>query len=481
MDRSKRILVLVKDGDDDIYIYEGYIGEDDKNPKLVGEAIMYNYKDKNKEIYKKLLSDLKTLTKNVFKTSENVFKTSHENVFIITQQYLNEINKEQKINKNYRKNTYEGFFLDNERNGLGVLTTYDEDGIRLTNYDGEWLNDQRNGRGVLTTYDERDKPVDIYKGNWLEDKKNGDGVLTTYDELGNPVTKYEGEWLNDQRNGRGVLITYDVDGNSVYEGEWLNDQRNGHGVLTTYDVDGNSVKKYEGNWENNVSLKGHITFYFVDQECLYHDAEFDNEDPDKILKAKVFIRYFEKIIDEDDEDKYKIIDRAIMYGTIDYDAAASQYNAELVIVGVYPSDIFKPEELIRVEVEEESQKPKRNKLTQDAELLGIPELTKLLYKQNEKRLKYTYSGPIVLDNNGKLKSIDESRWKPPIQLFVLLSPDSQSSQESQSSVGTSQESQEGAGGKKTRKRKYQKRKQTRKIYLRRNKRSKKISTKKSRK
>ena len=180
-----------------------------------------------------------------------------------------------------------------------------------------------------------------------------------------------------------------------------------------------------------------------------------------------------------------MIDRAIMYGTIDYDAATSQYIAKLVIVGAYPSDIFKSEELIQVEVEEEveeqSQNPKRNKLTQDAELLGIPELTELLSKQDKNRVKYTYSGPIALDNNGKLKTIDESRWKPPIQPFVLLSPGSQSSQESQSSVGTSPESQELEGGKKTRKRKYQKRKQTRKIYLRRNKRSKKISTKKSRK
>ena len=172
-----------------------------------------------------------------------------------------------------------------------------------------------------------------------------------------------------------------------------------------------------------------------------------------------------------------------MYGTIDYDAATSQYIAKLVIVGAYPSDIFKSEELIRVEVEEEveeqSQNPKRNKLTQDAELLGIPGLTELLSKQDKNRVKYTYSGPIALDNNGKLKTIDESRLKPPIQPFVLLSPGSQSSQESQSSVGTSPESQELEGGKKTRKRKYQKRKQTRKIY--RNKRSKKISTKKSRK
>ena len=135
MDRSKRILVLVKDGNDDIYIYEGDIGEDDKNPKLVGEAIMYNYKDENKKIYTKLLSDLKS--------SKNVFKTSHENVFIITQQYLNEINKEQEINQNYLKNTYEGFFLDNERHDRGVLTTYDEDGIQLTKYEGNWEKDER--------------------------------------------------------------------------------------------------------------------------------------------------------------------------------------------------------------------------------------------------------------------------------------------------------------------------------------------------
>ena len=449
MDRSKRILVLVKDGNDDIYIYKGDIGEDDKNPKLVGEAIMYNYKDENKKIYTKLLSDLKS--------SENVFKTSHENVFIITQQYLNEINKEQERNQNYLKNTYEGFFLDNERHDRGVLTTYDEDGIQLTKYEGNWEKDERNGLGVLTTYDERGKPVTIYQG----------------------------EWLNDERNGLGVLTTYNDDGKTIYEGKWENDKRNGHGVLTTYDDGGRPVKKYEGNWVDNVSLKGRITFYFDDQECLYHDAEFDNEDPDKILKAKVLIRYFDKNIDDDDEDKYKIIDRAIMYGTIDYDAATSQYIAKLVIVGAYPSDIFKSEELIQVEVEEEveeqSQNPKRNKLTQDAELLGIPELTELLSKQDKNRVKYTYSGPIALDNNGKLKTIDESRWKPPIQPFVLLSPGSQSSQESQSSVGTSPESQELEGGKKTRKRKYQKRKQTRKIYLRRNKRSKKISTKKSRK
>ena len=450
MDRSK-ILVLVKDGDDDIYIYEGDIGEDDKNPKLVGEAIMYNYTDKDKEIYKNLLSELN-------KKSHNVFNTSHENAFIITQEYLDKINKEQEKEENYLKNTYEGFFLDNERHDHGVLTTYDEYGIQLTKYEGNWEKDKKNGRGVLTTYDE-------------------DGIRR--------LTKYKGEWLNDQRNGRGVLTTYDVDGNSVYEGNWLNDQRNGHGVLTTYDDGGRPVKKYEGNWVDNVSLKGRITFYFDDQECLYHDAEFDNEDPDKILKAKVLIRYFDKNIDDDDEDKYKIIDRAIMYGTIDYDAATSQYIAKLVIVGAYPSDIFKSEELIRVEVEEEveeqSQNPKRNKLTQDAELLGIPGLTELLSKQDKNRVKYTYSGPIALDNNGKLKTIHQSRLKPPIQPFVLLSPDSQSSQErSQSSVG-SQSTQELEGGKKTRKRKYQKRKQTRKIYLRRNKRSKKISTKKSRK
>lgn len=386
--------------------------------------------------------------------------------------------KNKRKKKNYLKNTYEGFFLDNERHGHGVLITYDEDGIRLTKYEGEWL----------------------------EDKKNGDGVLTTYDVDGNSVTIYQGEWLNDERNGVGVLTTYNDDGKTIYEGKWENDKRNGHGVLTTYDDGDRPVKKYEGDWLDNLSLTGRITFYFDDQECVYHDAEFDNKDPDKILKAKVFIRYFEKIID--DEDEYKIIDRAIMYGTIVYDAAKSQYIAKLVIVGAYPSDIFNSEELIQVKVEEEveekeeeeedeeeqSQKPKRNKLTQDPdpeltkllkkpELLEIPGLAELLSEQNKERLKNTYNGPIALDNNGKLKTIHQTRWKQPIQP-VLLSPGSQSSQESQSSVGTSEESQsspEVAGGKKTRKRKYQKRKQTRKIYLRRNKRSKKISTKKSRK
>jgi hypothetical protein len=71
-----------------------------------------------------------------------------------------------------------------------------------------------------------------------------------------------------------------------------------------------------------------------------------------------------------------------------------------------------------------------------------------------------------MDNNGELKSIDESRWKPGIEeasAQLVSAPSTPYNDDSE---------QEFPGGKKTYKRKYQKRKQTRKISRRPRKRSK---------
>ena len=306
----KKVLVLVDHTDDYIYIYEGESGEDDKNPTLEGEAIMYTYK------------------------------------------------KEALIEY--------------------IVTNFKEHGYTMELFEDSFIIPS-----------EDNFVLDEIKKNIIQQKR------------------YEGNFKDNKREGDGTLFTYD---------------------------NGRLIKVFEGEWLQNVSLKGSVIFYTnkPSPEWIYNNSTFDHDDPDKIKTAIV---------------SHTTNADIIWSGTIEYITDIDEngkrlYQAELEFIGGYPSDVFHEQEVTKV--------------------VQVP----------GQRLKYIYKGPIIMDNNGELKSVDESRWKPGIEeasAQLVSAPSTPYNDDSE---------QEFPGGKKTHKRKYQKRKQTRKISRRPRKRSKNKKTRK---
>jgi len=305
---------------------------------------------------------------------------------------------------------------------------------------------------VLVLVDHTDDDIYIYEGESGEDDENptlvGEAIMYTYKK--SDLIEYIVENFKEHGYTRELFedsfvipsddkFVFDQIKNNLqektrYEGTFKDNQREGYGTLFTYD-NGVLIKEFTGVWVKNVSLKGGVTFRTSNaysSEWIYRNSTFDHDYPDKIMSADV---------------SHTTNADIIWSGKIEYITDIDEngkrlYQAELEFTGGYPSDVFHEQEVTKV-VQESGQ-----------------------------RLKYIYKGPIIMDNNGELKSIDESRWKPGIEeasATLVSAPPTPYNDDSE---------QEGAGGKKTHKRKYQKRKQTRKISRRPRKRSKNKKTRK---
>lgn len=100
--------------------------------------------------------------------------------------------------------------------GKGTLSFYNGD-----KYIGNFSWNKRNGYGVYSgsQLDNRFS----YEGFWLDDKKHGLGVYWFPNK-----DQYEGMWHEDLRHGNG---TYDFSSGESYNGEWRYDQIHGKGVF----------------------------------------------------------------------------------------------------------------------------------------------------------------------------------------------------------------------------------------------------------
>lgn len=119
---------------------------------------------------------------------------------------------------------YQGNFVDDKRNGEGVIVYKNGD-----QYEGEWINDKRHGEGTIYYSDGR-----RYKGNWVEDKIQGEGGMMYPDG-----STYVGTWADGKRQGEGVL--FDRNRREVYRGNWDNDEPNGA------NIDVNQIHKFTAN------------------------------------------------------------------------------------------------------------------------------------------------------------------------------------------------------------------------------------------
>jgi hypothetical protein len=122
---------------------------------------------------------------------------------------------------------YEGQFIGQTKNGLGIMTW--PSGSR---YGGEWKNDKRNGQGIMTL-----PSGEHYEGEFVNGKRNGQGINIWPNGI-----RYEGEFVNNKMNGQGIMTWPD---GQRYEGEFIDDKKNGHGRMTW--PNGN---RYEGEWKN---------------------------------------------------------------------------------------------------------------------------------------------------------------------------------------------------------------------------------------
>ncbi len=110
---------------------------------------------------------------------------------------------------------FEGFFINDEINGIGKFTYYSTMDV----YEGSIIGSKKTGEG---TYTFRDGTV--YKGNYENDLPNGEGVIFYYDG-----TVYTGTFVDGTRRGHGVL---DFETGDRYEGEFVDGKMHGNGTYT---------------------------------------------------------------------------------------------------------------------------------------------------------------------------------------------------------------------------------------------------------
>jgi hypothetical protein len=124
--------------------------------------------------------------------------------------------------------TYDGNWINNERNGFG-----DQLYAEGTKYIGEFKNGCRHGKGIYTWLD-----GDQYEGEWEDGAKHGIGIFTCADG-----TRYEGEWKNNEKNGKGVQTWPD---GANFHGDWENGYINGFGTFISADC-----SRYDGEFKNS--------------------------------------------------------------------------------------------------------------------------------------------------------------------------------------------------------------------------------------
>eukprot|EP00747_Dinoflagellata_sp_TGD_P197122 gnl/TRDRNA2_/TRDRNA2_68104_c0_seq1.p2 gnl/TRDRNA2_/TRDRNA2_68104_c0~~gnl/TRDRNA2_/TRDRNA2_68104_c0_seq1.p2 ORF type:complete len:335 (-),score=47.99 gnl/TRDRNA2_/TRDRNA2_68104_c0_seq1:143-1147(-) len=108
---------------------------------------------------------------------------------------------------------YEGSYRGAMKHGVGRLR------MNGCTYEGDFLNDLKNGNGVLTWDDGRQ-----YCGQFKEGKFHGSAVMTWPDGR-----RYCGQYVEDRKHGEGTFTWQD---GRRYKGQWVVGKRHGVGVYT---------------------------------------------------------------------------------------------------------------------------------------------------------------------------------------------------------------------------------------------------------
>lgn len=141
---------------------------------------------------------------------------------------------------------YEGFFIEDKRNGQGTNTW--PDGAK---YVGWFKDDNKHGQGTLTLAD-----GEKYVGEFKEDKRNGQGTNTWPDG-----ETFAGQWQSDYPIS-GVRSIPSSEGTQRFEGSF-----DSEGLLTGIgkwsSTDSEGTHEYQGNFEAG-NFEGRGTFVFPD-------------------------------------------------------------------------------------------------------------------------------------------------------------------------------------------------------------------------
>lgn len=108
-----------------------------------------------------------------------------------------------------------------------------------TSYEGSWLNDMREGEGLLLSANEEE----IYRGFFKADMFHGKGRLSNnqgkllkndfnyldFNKVGDFWLKYEGDFIQGKKQGFGCLL---LSNGEKFEGGFYNDLPDGKGKFT---------------------------------------------------------------------------------------------------------------------------------------------------------------------------------------------------------------------------------------------------------
>ncbi|KAM9969642.1 hypothetical protein ACTFIR_001478 [Dictyostelium discoideum] len=154
----------------------------------------------------------------------------------------NKINKEVvKIENKSEKGDdflYVGEFINNEKNGKGII--YYEDGTLI---EGNWKDGELNGKGIFKTGEL------IISGEFIDGELSGQ-VEEIDKETGKLV--FKGEYSQGQRHGRGNLIMIEDGGELA--GTWIDGKMTGYAEYTFPTCNGRF--KIQGQWLNGDLVSG---------------------------------------------------------------------------------------------------------------------------------------------------------------------------------------------------------------------------------
>lgn len=180
---------------------------------------------------------------------------------------------------------FKGQYINNMKNGEGMEYVFDEElNQSILEYEGDYVDDYRDGYGVVYWVNGDYKGQVMYEGELYKGEMCGKGILYEGAER-----KYEGGFAHNQRYGFGVdsyvgdegekmVVTGTYtnnmkngyfeeykDGELIFQGNYANDVRDGEEGKEYYE---NGNVKYEGDYKNGF-FHGNGTAYYEDGSIEY--------------------------------------------------------------------------------------------------------------------------------------------------------------------------------------------------------------------
>ena len=203
----------------------------------------YNNNNRNYENYTNL-NEIKSSNINIINDLNNIINENN-----INNKFKNIIdiyNKIIKINKNkiYENgDKYIGEFINNLKNGKGILYYNKNNKFERNRYEGDFKDDKLEGKGILYWND-----GDRYEGDYKDEKREGKGIYYWTDG-----DKYQGDYKDDKIEGKGI---YYYNNGNKYKGDFKDGKKEGKGTYYWNDGD-----RYEGDWKDN-KIEGKGIFYY---------------------------------------------------------------------------------------------------------------------------------------------------------------------------------------------------------------------------